>query len=112
MFRDELGNASLARNAGLRLDLRDFAPPGLPHPQGLARDSTDSLLIDSVTLCLFLHEAEKEEREANQRKGFVKPLRPDAKKRIRAETPPQELHSADERKFKDHERRIRARVSR
>jgi hypothetical protein len=91
------------------LELRDFAPPGLS--QGLARDSTDCFLIDSVTLCRFLNEAEKEEQESKQKERFMEPLQQGARKRYRTTTPPEELGSEDERKFEDAERRVRARVS-
>jgi len=58
-----------------------------------------------VTLCRCLDEAEKEEREAKQKKGAV------VKKRYRTRTPPEELNSEDELKFEDDERRVRARLS-
>ncbi|TKA61444.1 hypothetical protein B0A49_11799 [Cryomyces minteri] len=105
IFRDEFGNANVAQDAGLRLELRDFAP------ENLARGLTDFFLIDSVTLCRFLDEAEKEEQEAKQRQGVVQPLLPGAKKRRREKTPPEELDSEDDQKFEDDERRVRARAS-
>jgi len=75
IFRDEHGNANLSHDAGLKLELRDFAHPSLPQgfPPGRASDLTDYFLIDSVTLCRFLDEAEKEERESNQKKRFIEP---------------------------------------
>jgi len=52
IFRDERGNANLSRDAGLKLELRDFARPSLPQgfSPGRASDLTDYFLIDSVTL--------------------------------------------------------------
>jgi hypothetical protein len=64
-----------------------------------------------VALCQCLDEAEKEELEANQTKGFVENLQHGAKKRRRARTPPEELYSEDEHKFDDDERNVRARLS-
>ncbi|KFY32935.1 hypothetical protein V495_08593 [Pseudogymnoascus sp. VKM F-4514 (FW-929)] len=118
-FRDEQGNANTSPGAGLRLELRDFAPPSLPlednpkgdRPPGCARDLTDSFLIDSVTLCRFLDEAEKEEQESKQEIGFVEPLQRGARKRYRTKTPPEQLNSEDESKFEEDERRVRARVT-
>ncbi|OBT50221.1 hypothetical protein VE04_09152 [Pseudogymnoascus sp. 24MN13] len=114
VFRDEQGNANTSLGAGLRLELRDFAPPSLPledspegdRPPRYARDLTDSFLIDSVTLCGFLDEAEKEEHESKQKIGFVEPLQRGARKRYRTKTPPDELNSEDERKFEEDERRF------
>lgn len=119
VFRDEQGNANTSRDAGLRLGLRDFAPPSLPLgdspegdcPPGCASDLTDSFLIDSVTLCRFLDEAEKEEQESKQKIGFVEPLQQGARKRYRTKTPPEELNSEDESKFEEDERRVRARMT-
>jgi hypothetical protein len=119
VFRDEQGNANTSREAGLRLGLRDFAPPSLPLedspegdcPPGCASDLTDSFLIDSVTLCPFLDEAEKEEQESKQKIGFVEPLQRGARKRYRTKTPPEELNSEDESKFEEDERRVRARMT-
>ena len=71
----------------------------------------DSFLIDSVTLCRCLDEAEKEEREAKQKKGAIKNLQQGAKKRYWTRMPPKELNSEDERKFEGDERRVRARLS-
>lgn len=105
VFRNERGNANLAEDGGLRLELKDFAP------RGLARGLNDAILIDPVTLCRCLDETEKEELEANQTKGFVEHLQHGAKKRRRARTPPKELYSEDEHKFEDDERNVRARVS-
>ncbi|OBT82435.1 hypothetical protein VE02_08926 [Pseudogymnoascus sp. 03VT05] len=119
VFRDEQGNANTSRDAGLRLGLRDFAPPSLPLedslagdcPPGCASDLTDSFLIDSVTLCRFLNEAEKEEQESKHKIGFVEPLQQGARKRYRTKTPPEELNSEDESKFEEDERRVRARMT-
>ena len=81
MFRDEFGGPNLSQNAGLKLELRDFAP------NSLTRGISGSFLIDSATLCRFLDEAEQKEEEAKQKKRIVDLLLPGAKKRYREMTP-------------------------
>jgi hypothetical protein len=105
VFRDEFGSPNLSRGAGLKLELRDFAP------EDLARGISGSFLIDSATLCRFLNEAEQEEQEAKQERGVVQRLLPGAKKRRREKTPPEDVNSEDDRGHADVERRVRARAS-
>lgn len=65
VFRDESGSPNLSLDAGLRLELKDFAP------EDLAEGISDSFLIDSATLCQFLNEGEQEEQETKQERGVV-----------------------------------------
>ena len=99
VFRDESGSPNLSPEAGLRLELRDFAP------EDLAEGISDSFLIDSALLCRFLNEAEQEEQETKQERGVVQHLLPGAKKRRREKTPPEEVSSEED------ERRVRSRES-
>lgn len=105
VFRDEFGGPNLSRDAGLKLELGDFAP------EDLARGISGSFLVDSATLCRFLDEAEQEEQEAKQKQGIVQHLVPGAKKRRREKTPPEDVNSEDDRRHADDERRFRARES-
>jgi hypothetical protein len=105
VFRDESGGPNLSPDAGLRLELKDFAP------EDLAEGISDSFLIDSAILCQFLNEAEQEEQETKQERGVVQHLLPGAKKRRREETPPEEVSSDDDHKLADDERRVRTRES-
>jgi hypothetical protein len=105
VFHDEFGGPNLSRDAGLKLELRDFAP------QDLARGISGSFLIDSATLCRFLNEAEQEEQEAEQERGVIQRLLPGAKKRRREKTPPEDINSEDDRRHVDNERMVRARAS-
>jgi len=99
VFRDESGRPNLSPDAGLRLDLKDFAP------EDLARGISDSFFIDYAILCQFLNEAEYEEQETKQERGVVQQLLPGAKKRRRDVTPPEEVSSDDE--HADDGRRVR-----
>ena len=65
VFRDESGGPNRSPDAGLRLDLKDFAP------EELARGISDSFFIDSAILCQFLNEAEHKEQETKQEQGVV-----------------------------------------
>ena len=105
VFRDELGCPNLSPDAGLKLELKDFAP------EILADGVSGSFLIDSVTLCRFLDKAEQVEQKAKQVKGIVQHFLPGAKKRRRENSPPEEINSEDDRRFADDERRVRARAS-
>jgi hypothetical protein len=105
VFRDESGGPNLSPDAGLRLELKDFAP------EDLAEGISDSFLIDPAILCQFLNEAEQEEQETKQERGVVQHLLPGAKKRRREETPPEEVSSDDDHKLADDERRVRTRES-
>lgn len=102
IFRDEFGNPNLSPDAGLKLELRDFAT------ERLAEGVSGSFLIDSAALCRFLEEAEQEDK---RRQGDVQSLLPGAKKRRREYTPPDEVNSEDERRLAEDERRVRARES-
>lgn len=104
MFRDELSNPNLSPDAGLKLELRDFAP------ERLADGVSDSFLINSVTLCQFLDEAEHIDREDEQRQKIEEPSS-GIRKRRRETTPPEIINSEDERIFEDHEQRVLARAS-
>lgn len=95
IFRDESGGPNLSPDAGLRLELKDFAPAELA--EGIA----DSFLIDSAILCRFLNEAEHEEQETKQEQAVVHHLLPGAKKRRREETPPEESEARIDRKSID-----------
>lgn len=99
VFRDESGDPNLSADAGLRLELKDFAPADL------AEGISDSFLIDSAILCQFLNEAEHEEQETKQKQAVVHHLLPGAKKRRREETPPEEFSFDGDLKFADDERR-------
>ena len=89
---DESGGPNLSLDAGLRLELKDFAP------EVLAEGISDSFLINSAILFQCLNEAEQEEQKSNQERGVVQVLLPGAKKRRREETPPEEASSDDEYK--------------
>jgi hypothetical protein len=104
-FCDESGGPNLSPDAGLRLELKDFAP------EDLAEGISDSFLIDSAILCQFLDEAEKEEQETKQERGVVQHLLPGAKKRRREKTPLEEISSDDDRKLAGDDRRVRAQES-
>ena len=103
VFRDESCNPNTSQDAGLKLELGDFAP------KDLARGISGSILVDAVTLSRFLDEAEEEEQEAKQKKRTVDHLEPGAKKQRREKTPPENMNSDDERRWSEEERRIQAR---
>lgn len=105
VFRDEFGCPNLSPDAGLKLELKDFAP------ETLADGVSGSFLINSVTLCRFLDKAEQVEQKAKQVRGIVPRFLPGAKKRRRENTPPEEINSEDDRIFADDERRVRAQAS-
>ncbi|KAL9103920.1 MAG: hypothetical protein Q9163_001068 [Psora crenata] len=106
VFRDDFGRPNLSQDAGLKLELRDFAP------EVLASGISGSFLIDSATLCGFLDEAEESELKKNkQKRGIRHHLIPGAKRRRREETPPEQINSEDERRYADEERRVEARES-
>ena len=52
VFRDKFGGPNLSPDAGLKLELKDFAP------EMLADGVFVYFLISSVTLCRFLDKAE------------------------------------------------------
>jgi len=60
VFRDEFGGPNLSQDAGLRLELKDFAP------KDLAKGISDSFLIESAILCQFLNEAEQETKKSDK----------------------------------------------
>lgn len=78
------------QDAGLRLELKDFAP------EDLAVGISGSFLIDSAVLCQFLSDAEHGEQESKQEPGVVQQLLPGAKKRRQDETPSEEVSSDNE----------------
>ena len=104
-FRDESGSPNLSPDAGLRLELKDFAP------EDLAEGISDSFLINSAILCQFLDEAEQEEQETKQERRVVQHLLPGAKKRRREKTPSEEISSDEDRKLAGDDRGVRARES-
>lgn len=71
MFRNELGDPNFSPEAGLKLELKDFAP------EELTEDISGSFLISAAMLCGFINEAEQEE----QNQGVVQRLLPGAKKK-------------------------------
>jgi hypothetical protein len=62
-------------------------------------------VIDSETLCRLLGEAEDWDQKTTTLQGVKKP-RP-FKRKWREKTPPEELRSSDEEKFKEAERWVR-----
>lgn len=98
MFRDRFGNPNLSADAGLKLELRDFAP------KSLTDGVCDSFLISSATLCQFLQEAEQRHQETKH-KGGIEELLYAAKKQWREHTPPETINSEDEQLFADDEHR-------
>jgi len=99
LFRDAQGNPVHPLTSGLELALKDFAV------QEIANNVPDaSILIDSETLCRLLAEAEDEDQQATAMQG-AKPW--PFKRKWREKTPPEELRSSDEEKFKEAERRVR-----
>ncbi|KAH8648714.1 hypothetical protein BGZ60DRAFT_534855 [Tricladium varicosporioides] len=105
IFRDESGDPNPSPDAGLRLELKDFAP------EDLAEGILDFFLIDSAKLCQFLNEAEQAEQETKQERRVVQHLLPGAKKRRRDETLPEEVSSDDDHRLADNRRRVRTRDS-
>jgi hypothetical protein len=105
VFRDESGDPNISPDAGLKLELKDFAP------EDMTKGISGSFLIDAAMLCQFLNEAEREEQETKEERGVVQRLLPGAKKRRREKTPPEEISSDDDHKLADDDRRVRARDS-
>lgn len=75
VFRNKFGGPNLSPKAGLRLELKDFALANL------AESISDSLILDSATLCQFLSKVEYKEQEAKQEQAVIYHLLPGAKKR-------------------------------
>jgi len=100
VFRDEFKNPNLSPGTGLRFELRDFAP------QQLAQGVAGSFLIDSATLCRFLNEAELDMRT----NGVEDQFPPGTFLLRREHTPPDELNSRDEEKFRNAEQMAKMRL--
>jgi hypothetical protein len=104
LFRDAQGNPILSPTSGLELALKEFVI------QEMADNIPDSsIVIDSETLCKLLGEAETWDQKTTTMQG-AKP-RP-FKRKWRQKTPPEELGSSDEEKFKEAERRVRRKSER
>ncbi|OAQ59075.1 hypothetical protein VFPPC_12275 [Pochonia chlamydosporia 170] len=95
IFRDEEGNPNPNEEAGLTLQLRDFATETLSGP-----DLTESIRIPASKLYSYLTEAEKNMAKLKQKQGAVRETRPWVRKRRRLETPPEELDDNREAKFR------------
>lgn len=95
VFRDETGDPNLSPNAGLRLELKDFAPGHL------AEGISESFLISSAMLCQFLNKAEERYQKTKEGRGVVLHLPAGAKKRRREETPPEVVSSDDDHTLPD-----------
>lgn len=74
MFRDGSGRPNLSSGAGLKLELKDFAP------DNLAEGISESFLIDSTMLCDFLNQAERKKQRMKQGQGRLQPEVPGIKK--------------------------------
>lgn len=104
MFRDRFGNPNLSADAGLKLELRDFASPS--KTDGVS----GSFLIPSATLCQFLQEAEQRHLKPQNKRTIEEPLRA-VKKQRRERTPPETINFEDERLFANDEQRAQTQAS-
>lgn len=98
MFGDQSGNPNVSPGAGLKLELKDFAPPEL------AEGVSGGFLIGSGGLCRFLENAE----QAMEERGIEVQLQRCAKKRRRERIPLEQTNSEDDRKFSEDEQKVRA----
>ncbi|OAA33951.1 hypothetical protein NOR_08744 [Metarhizium rileyi] len=105
IFRDEDGNPNPDEDAGLTLQLRDFATETLSGHDDLC---ADPIRIPASTLYYYLVEAEKNMAKLQQGQGVVRETKPWVRKRRRQETPPEELHDSREAKFPKIEESVMA----
>jgi hypothetical protein len=86
---------------GLRLHLEDFAPPLLSKHIKFDRD----IFISSTSLCAYLHDAEQDEINVKQMRGYVEPLKPGVKRRRHSSSSAEQLNTDDESQFQQEEQR-------
>ncbi|KAI9734349.1 MAG: hypothetical protein M1834_002455 [Cirrosporium novae-zelandiae] len=109
IIRDENGNPTDDAEAGLHLQLQDFAPEALADMNEPLRDP---IHISANTLCMYIERAEnraaviKRERDViQQERDAPSPTRPWVRKRRRHSTPPEELEQEREKRFQEDEDR-------
>jgi len=102
VFRDENGNPNNAADAGLYLQLQDFATEALVENYGTLNDR---VYISSATLCAYLDHAEEKAVVIEEDRGVVRPTKPWVRKRRRQETPSETLDQTREKRFREDEKR-------
>jgi hypothetical protein len=88
IFRHEDGEPNLDPEAGLHLQLQDFAAEALVEGY---EDLHDPIFIPSTALCAYLGEGEDIASTVNQWKGTVTHRKPGLIMRHRESTPPEEI---------------------
>ena len=88
IFRHEDGEPNLDPEAGLHLQLQDFATEALVEEYG---DLHDPIFIPSTALCAYLDKGEHRASRVKQQKGRVTHRKPGLIKRPRESTPPEEI---------------------
>lgn len=102
LFRDEDGNASNDIEAGIRLQLHDFATRDLSRGD----IHNDPICISARTLCSYLDRAEQDAAMLKENNGVTRAETPWVRKRRRQRTPPEELDDMREAKFQRTEESV------
>lgn len=97
IIRDENGNPNDSPEAGLHLQLQDFATEALVEHESLH----EPIHISANTLCTYIKDAEDQAALTKQRRGVVRPTKPWVRKRRRESTPPEELEPRREERFRE-----------
>ncbi|TGO20292.1 hypothetical protein BPAE_0313g00030 [Botrytis paeoniae] len=103
IIRDENGDANDSAEAGLYLELQDFAPEAMFPP---GEFKCDPIKISATTLCSYIEIAENRAVMVEQRNAIFLPLQPGVKKRSREITPTEEVEGRRKKIFRDSEERV------
>ncbi|QSZ31890.1 hypothetical protein DSL72_001459 [Monilinia vaccinii-corymbosi] len=104
ILRHEDGRPNTCEDAGLHLQLQDFAPKSVVKEY--KQPMNETIFIPAITLCSYLERAEEACARVKRREGVVDHMKNEFLKRKRPITPPEKLSASDKERFRNERKRV------